>query len=514
MKTEKISTLPFTGKTTFNDFQKKIQIFDFVSTLMSIQQLSAFLSNQTGVNINLEFEFHVGPRVKHRILLPKDFISFLAKQAILNCSESKRRYNDLDLTNLVYQYGNMETDLDNTNPTSQYAWLWLLRAANHQWFYLRLPYTIIGRYVYLFTEVFNARTDLKEKIDQNLGLEFFDLLKIGTCIFSHFSPRSQGFATSFEIRNYTTTTIEELKPLLTEGNIKKFLSIFSADQEEFKKENKKYEISDLLLKKYEFNPLKRFPVVKTNSEKENRKFIIPSLSDFIYGCFEGVYYVLLDRLDTSDKNALFQELGNAFEKYIGELIQNYNLPLFSRAELLSEQTYKDGRNEVKSADWLLISDKYIFQIECKKRKLDNYSRAGIEDEDKTGINTFLQSIAKELDKFPKKETHIKDGKVEKIAYQDQGFINIIVYLDEMFVLNQYARKEIKTKMKSPNDNFYILGCYEFEMLCQHANDKNLNLKIALKDLVKKRIEINTIDFLDNIYHDFFDSLINKPVNGK
>ncbi|KKL52108.1 hypothetical protein LCGC14_2288800, partial [marine sediment metagenome] len=78
----------------------------------------------------------------------------------------------------------------------------------------------------------------------------------------------------------------------------------------------------------------------------------------------------------------------------------------------------------------------------------------------------------------------------------------------------YGRNEVKNKMKSPNDNFYILGCYEFEMLCQHANDKNLNLKIALKDLVKKRIEINTIDFLDNIYHDFFDSLINKPVNGK
>jgi hypothetical protein len=80
MEIETFSTLPFRGNITFHDFQQKVQIFDFVSTLMSLQKLSSFLINQTGININLEFEFHVVPVVKHRILLTKDFISFLAKQ--------------------------------------------------------------------------------------------------------------------------------------------------------------------------------------------------------------------------------------------------------------------------------------------------------------------------------------------------------------------------------------------------------------------------------------------------
>ena len=166
-------------------------------------------------------------------------------------------------------------------------------------------------------------------------------------------------------------------------------------------------------------------MIKTGSEKEIEKFIIPSLADFLYACFEGIYYVLLDKLEEADKDTLFQKFGSAFEKYIGELIQYYNIPVFSRAELLPEQTYQDG-TEVKSADWLLVSDEYIFQIECKKRKLDNYSKAGIENDDKTGIFNFLESIAKELDKFPRKEGHIRDGKLDKIKYKKQKFINIIV----------------------------------------------------------------------------------------
>lgn len=362
MEIKTSSTLPFTCKITLQDFQKKVQIFDFISTLMSLQELSAFMSNQVWVNINLEFEFHVGPRKKDQILLSKDFISFLAKQVILFCSESDRKCNNLDLANLIYQYGNLETDLGHTKPISQDRGLWVLRATNHQWFYRRLPSSIIGRYVHLFTKVFEDKPNLKIEIDNVLDIEFFDLLKIGTCIFSNYCIRADGkFATSFEISCFTNTTIEELKPLLTEDNIQKFLSIFSIDQESFKTENKKYEIADDLLKKYEFNPLKRYPVITTSSEKEIEKYIIPSLSDFLYASFEGVYYVLLDKLNETNKTVLFQAFGNAFEKYIGELIRYYNVDIFSKAKLLPEQPYKEGSKEMKSADWLLFSDDFIFR---------------------------------------------------------------------------------------------------------------------------------------------------------
>jgi hypothetical protein len=476
---------------------------------MSLQSLSASMSNQVWVNINLEFAFQASGKVKHQILLSKDFISFLAKQIIINCSQGKNQLNELDLANLVFKYANLETDLNHINPAEEDSWLWVLRATNHQWFYFRLPSSILGRYVYLFKQVLE-NDGLKRKIDQTLTINLFDLLKIGFSIYAGFAVLPNGtFATSFEMQRYINTNIEALKSLLTKDNFSKFFKIFAIDKKGFIEENKKYRLADRLLKKYEFNPLKRYPVITTDSKNEKEKYIFPSLSDFIYAISEGLYYVLLDKLENDYKNRLFGLLGKAFEKYVGEIIRYYNLDLFSRAQLLDEQVYQAGGSQVRSADWLLVSDQVIFQIECKKRKLNNYARAGVEGKNGKGIKEFLINVAKEVDKFYKKEDHIKDGLVDNIVYKKQRFINIIVYLDEMFSINQYGRNEIQKHMKNNRDNFYILGCYEFEILCQHTKNKNLNLERALKDLVTERIEIYSIEFLSHIFHDFFDNLMKK-----
>jgi hypothetical protein len=517
MKTIQIrttSTLPFTGKLSLKDFQNEVTPFDFIGSLMSLQELSASMGNQVWVNINLEFEFHASRRVKHQILLSKDFVSFLAKQVILNCSQTDNQLNELDLVNLVYMYGNLEIDLHYLKPTEEDGWLWVLRATNHQWFYLRLPSLILGRYIHLFERVF-ADNDLKREVNQIFKIDLLDLLKIGISIYTGFSVTPDGrFGTSFEMNRYTKTEIKALKPLLAEENLNKFFNIFAIDKKRFTEKNKKYRLASPLLKKYEFNPLKRYPVIITDSEKQNEKYIIPSLSDFIYGTSEGIYYVLIDKLDKKNKGRLFDILGKAFERYIGELMRFYNVDLFSRAQLIEEQVYQAGRNQFRSADWLLISDQLIFQIECKKRKLNNYAKAGVESANGEGIKSFLRTVAQELDKFYEKENHIKQGLLKKITYKGQEFINIIIYLDEMFSINRYGRNEIKKHMKNKRDDFYILGCYEFEMLCQHTKNKSLNLERALKDLVTGKTEIYTIDYLDNIFHDFFDSLmIDKNVSG-
>ena len=465
------------------------------------------MSNQIHVRINLEFQF-ASSKINHHLLLPKDFVPFLAKQAILICVESDNQYNDLDLTYLIHAYINLEIDLHHINPESSDAWLWPLRATYHQWHYFRLPSSIMGRYVHLFSKMFEESPNLKMVIDQNLGIDFFDILKIGFCIVSVYTPKPDGFSTAFRMRSYTDTPIEELKYLLTNENILKFLSIFSINQEDFKIENKKYEIKNNVLKMYEFNPLKRYPVIKTDSNNEIEKYIIPSLPDFTYACFEGIYYVLLDKLDDQHKDELFKSIGKVFQEYIGELIKYYKVDTLSKAILLPEQTY--NKPEIKSADWILISDNTIFQIECKKRKLDNFSKAGIDNEDSSGISIFLNSLANELDKFPKKEAHIKQNLLKNVNYKDQEIINIIVYLDEMFAINKYARHKIKEKMQNRTDNFFILGCHDFESLCQYANDNNITFKKALTDVVENEVGSPLkIDYLDNIYEQFVNNLLKK-----
>jgi len=508
MEIKTSSDLHFNGKIALEQFNNSIKEFDLIGTLMSLQKLSALMSNQVWVNVNLEFEFYSTQKIRNRAgMLTRDFVSFFTKQTLLNCRNSNIQYNDLDLVNLIHYYGNLETDLNYIDPKSDSAWLWPIRATNQQWSYLRFYSSIIARYKYLFDKILGENTEFANKLDAVLGLNIFDVMKIGTCIFAIFCPREDGrFATAFQIKNYSNTTIENLKSLLTEGNILKFLNIFSITPKKFRTKSKNFELTDSLLKKYEFNLLRRFPVVKTNSKNEDKKYIIPSLADFIYACFEGLYYVLLDKLETSDKNSFFQKMGSAFEKYIGDLIKYNHLDTFSRAVILPEQAYSVNRDQWKSVDWLLISDDYIVQIECKKRKLDNYSRAGLQNGDKEGVESFLKSIAEELDKLITKSEHIKNNKLDKIKYSDQKIINIIVYLDEMFGINEYAKNQIKKQMKKDSDDFYVLGCWEFELLCQQAKNKSQNIVDSLQDIIKKRDKIYHIDFLDKIYHDFFKDM--------
>ena len=62
-------------------------------------------------------------------------------------------------------------------------------------------------------------------------------------------------------------------------------------------------------------------------------------------------------------------------------------------------------------------------------------------------------------------------------------------------------------MKNKTDNFYILGCWEFELLCQQSKNKSQNIIDSLADVKNDRTKIYNIDFLDKIYYDFFDDLM-------
>ncbi len=511
IKVQTSSDIPFAKSFSVDEFDSMVKDFDLVGSLMSLQKLGAFMSNQVQVNINLEFEFHSTPKVKLRAgMLTRDFVAFTTKRILLHCQKQERQYNDFDLTGLIYAYGNLEDGIQKLKDSDlkESGWLWVLRSTYQQWHYLRYYSNIIGRYHWIFAKVFEKNPHFGEKLNEVLGIDVFDAMKIGTCIFANYCPRpNEGFADSFLMESYTNTPIQELRSLLTEANILKLFSIFSVTQKQFQEENKKFELTDSLLKKYEFNALKRFPVIATTSVEKNEQYIIPSQADFLFGVFEGLYYVLLDRLNEEDKATLYKEIGGVFEDYIGTLIKDYGIESISSAKILSEITYVVGRDGWKSADWLLVSDEYIVQIECKKRKIDNYSKAGIQHENGSGIDNLLSDLAKELDKLVKKEKHIRDNKVPGVLYKNQKVINLIVFLDEMFSINKYARDKIKAKMSESSDDFYVFGCWEFELICQQSKNKKQGIVQSVDDQINGKTEIYKIDFLDRVYNEFFHELL-------
>lgn len=512
MKVMRSSDFQPAKKITYQEICEYMKHLGMVDSLMSTQRLSTLMSNQAWVNLNLKFDFRVAPPVEGKILLSRDFISFFAKHLVL-LANGKGSYNDADIVKFIYDYNNVETDLDSLKPENPDSWIWVLRATNHQWFYLRLPSSIIGRYHYIFSKLFSAK-DFKEKVDAVLGIDVFDLTKIGFCIMANYCFREDGnYADSFLMSSYINTTIEELKPLLSEENLLTFMGHFSTDRKGFQEKSKEYELDDPKLKRYEFNLLRRYPVIKTDSKEENKKYIIPSLQDFIYAFSEGLYYLILDTFtEASDKNTLFQKMGSVFESYIGDFLRYYEIPEALEATLLDEQTYNTPAGEVKSADWIIHSDNTIYQIECKKRKPSNYARAGVAGEDGSGVDELLTDIAQQLDKLVTKKEHIENNLVQNVAYNNQNFVNILVYLDEMFSIGSYGFDTIKEKMtKEVPPNTYVLGSYEFELACQHMRNSGKNLKDSIDDVRTNNLEeIFHIDFLSDEYDKFHESLGVRP----
>lgn len=335
---------------------------------------------------------------------------------ILHGRKAPRMLNDLELIKLVNEYENLIIDLHKMHSPSKDDWLWVLRATNLQHYYARPPVMIIGRYYWIFKALIEKAPDFEKILRRRLKLDILDIFRIGFCIWTVLNQNKL-----FNKKNLLNGTVAHLQSLLTEANVDVFLKLFSITQKGFQKESKKFIVNDDLLKKYEFNALKRFPIIKTNSKDEKEKYIIPSLGDFMYGFSEGLYYLLIDKINDKQRKILFSIMGSVFESYIGQLINYYNVDLLSRGKLFPEQTYfRKKKNQVKSADWLLVTDEYIYQVECKKRKGDSYLKAGIDAEDgKRGVKKTLVDVANNLDKLIEKESDLKNNKIEAIKYKNQ-----------------------------------------------------------------------------------------------
>lgn len=510
MKIEPFTNLPIkSGATNYRDLQNAIGKFDYINSLMKIQRFGKIFFQQTGKVFQVDTDFNLVDTGGCELKIFRDFVSFLAKEIILNCTESQKVMSDKDLMELAYLYGKLETDLDHLNPDNGNAWHWVLRNANHQWFFQRIPALIIGRYYYIYKQLL-VDTQFSRLIISELGFSLIDILKIGTCIYANFIPRdSKPGVNAFSIENYINTEVVELAALLNKERLSQYLELFSITQNDFKTKTGEFMLDDELLKKYEFNALKRFPFIQTNSQIEPEKFIIPSLSDFIFSFSEGLYYVLLDKLSDSNKEILFQKIGQIFEHYIGELLKYYKVEDSQlRTQILPEQEYDVHGQDWKTADWIIHNNEYIIQVECKKRKLNIYDKAGVDIDSETGISNTIKIVGKELKKMFDKVEHIKAGQVNDIQYTGQKFINIIVFLDEMFAFNQYARKAIKDEIDLSDDNFFIFGSYEFEMVLQYMNDNRKDFISALDDYNDKRIEVYKIDFIWDKYEEFYKSILN------
>jgi len=115
---------------------------------------------------------------------------------------------------------------------------------------------------------------------------------------------------------------------------------------------------------YSDSPHIKYPLIKYEGVYY---CVVPNY--IICAALEGLYYKLdwNNRTEITNREDLVKEFSNNFEKYVGIIFQHY----FNNSSISyqSEITYKTGKNEAKTSDWIVWDEKDICFIDCKAKRI-------------------------------------------------------------------------------------------------------------------------------------------------
>ena len=144
--------------------------------------------------------------------------------------------------------------------------------------------------------------------------------------------------------------------------------------------------------RYAVNPLTARPIIRTNATH----YIVPVAR--LFGNAMGM--ATLYRLMEADPNfpAVF---GRAFEHYVGETLRS------SFADVRSEETYRDGKDEWSGFDWTVPQPQYCLLVECRTSRIPAGAKT-------TGdivevVNGLKRAVSEPAGKMAAKVDHIRRG---------------------------------------------------------------------------------------------------------
>jgi len=460
------------GTIPIEKFIQSTSGFELVEALLFIQKVNAELKNYVHKKV-----FILSPQVPNYLdkwfLITTEANAFVTKYLINFSSEiNYRKYDAHRHSDSVIYYHHLETDLHYLSSNDSEAYKWCIRAMNQQFHYLRIPNHVMGRYLILFTKIKITEDDVVNQMsNEAFGLPPQDIVLIGTCMYAVILRNK-----ILRLENLLNHTIDSpmIKSVLTVDKINKFLDIYSIDVKGFRKEFIKWKFSNLIhpLYKYEFNPTWSYPIIKTKRVLEpDKKYIVPSLADLVYACSEGIYYKLMDKFREDKGNLFSVKFGEIFQEYIWHLLREVNIDC---------RRCDDANSKIEPRpDYLIKENNKVIQIEVKKRIMSNEARACVNNKLEEYIDTLSEDIYRQLFK-PSQQ------------YSDHVVHNVIVALDEWYYFEEKIKSIIEDKLnkKAKKDGtnkskfkFHLLGCTEFEILCQFSKDKK---GVSIFDLLREK----------------------------
>jgi hypothetical protein len=453
------------GSVTFRQFQTECSGFDLASALSFIQRESAAMGSQALKEINVHNRV-LGSG--HAYISPETH-AFIAKHLLLNSSFLHYQpFRKSDYEKLVIYFNHLETDLNYVDPSHPNAQRWLIRASYAQGRYQRIPNQILGRYYILFKELGRSSQICSDMVKEATGFDITEIMLIGISFYAVILHTGY-----FDVRHVKEHSVPGLQDVLQSEKVDMFLKNISVSQDDFRGLCSRWSWDNVLLKKYEFNPLWLYPIIDTGILAPSSRYIVPSLNDLAYRFTEGIYYSTMDYYSQGGrKNDFSTEFGALFQDYVGYHLENVRERNRNLGTVQREAEYNCNKNRWRSADWLLISTDAVVQVECKKITTSIKFRAAISDDSGRDFDALLDEFAQHVAKLYQKSIHIHQERLDFLSNVVTTVFSVFVVMDDFYLIDSRLKRKITARAAqivpsiSQGFRYHILSCGAFEILCE------------------------------------------------
>jgi len=213
-----------------------------------------------------------------------------------------------------------------------------------------------------------------------------------------------------------------------------------------------------------WNLLRFYPIVKT--DKDENKYIISNIYSLMLSFPNAIYWII--------RNHYFEKNSNDFTIYFGECFENYLKELFEYYNINHTKLKESKKQKVKTPDWKVETDRYIFLIEQKSALFPIDTRTITKEERYKKLEDFFdKNIVKAFKQLNDYEINDTSKTVIRICLTFEK-----IYMEE----NAKYIVEQKMNFKTDKNLNWIVNIDEFEILMHllSTNEAEFNKLIQKK----------------------------------
>lgn len=211
-----------------------------------------------------------------------------------------------------------------------------------------------------------------------------------------------------------------------------------------------------------WNLLRFYPIVKTGED-----YIISNIYALLIGFPESIYWILRNHYNKLKSRDFTSYFGKCFEFYLNEIFDYYSI----KYEKLPE------RNEIKTPDWKIETDKYILLVEQKAALFPIDARVATGKERYKKLEEYLENNVVKA---------FKQLNVYEVENIKKTVIRICLTFEKIY-MEENAKYIVEQKMnfKTNKDLNWIVTIDEFEVLMDllSKDEERFN------DIINKKIDL-------------------------